>query len=147
LNKKTLIFQVKQFVSLFLSSFSAYLSKYVFYLVSFKFVKLLFQSHPMMKQISIELMDSMLSAVLECVSTTSNNPMKREDHEELGKTKWYADWRTHCGELVDPACPAIMGECWAMGVLTCRKECDAKFLLRGNFTNNALSSIAPSQNV
>ena len=101
----------------------------------------------MMKQISIELMDSMLSAVLECVSTTSNNPMKREDHEELGKTKWYADWRTHCGELVDPACPAIMGECWAMGVLTCRKECDAKFLLRGNFTNNALSSIAPSQNL
>ena len=43
----------------------------------------------------------------------------------------FGAWDSHCSHQIDTACPIKAGECWAMGVITCRKNCDAKFLLRG----------------
>lgn len=85
----------------------------------------------MMKQLSEELKEELTSNIMTCL-VTRRNPMESEAQTELGKTVWFTDWSKHCGELIDPACPGRMGECWAMGVLMCRKNCDAKFLLRGN---------------
>jgi len=52
----------------------------------------------------------------------------------------FGAWDSHCSHQIDTACPIKAGECWAMGVITCRKNCDAKFLLRGkseiNLENN-----------
>ena len=45
----------------------------------------------------------------------------------------FGAWDSHCSHQIDTACPIKAGECWAMGVITCRKNCDAKFLLRGKF--------------
>ena len=43
----------------------------------------------------------------------------------------FTAWDTHCSNQIDLNCPIKAGECWAMGVISCRKNCDAKFLLRG----------------
>jgi len=83
-----------------------------------------------MKQLSDELRDELTESIMKCL-LTRRNPMDNDSWKGLGKTKWFEDWNGHCGELLDPACPGQMGECWAMGVLMCRKNCDAKFLLRG----------------
>jgi len=85
----------------------------------------------MMKQLSEELKEELTANIMTCL-VTRRNPMRSDDQTALGKTVWFTDWSKHCGELIDPACPGRMGECWAMGVLMCRKNCDAKFLLRGN---------------
>lgn len=93
--------------------------------------KLTQKSHPFMKQLSDELKDELTGSIMSCL-LTRRNPMEENSWNDLGETQWFADWNGHCGELLDPACPGQMGECWAMGVLMCRKNCDAKFLLRGN---------------
>lgn len=84
-----------------------------------------------MKQLSDELKDQLTGNIMTCL-VTRRNPMRQVDQDELGTTLWFDDWNRHCGELIDPACPGRMGECWAMGVLMCRKNCDAKYVLRGN---------------
>ena len=84
-----------------------------------------------MKQISEELKNELTGNIMTCL-TTRRNPMRAETQLELGKTQWFKDWNGHCGQLIDPPCPGRMGECWAMGVLMCRRNCDAKFKLRGN---------------
>jgi len=89
------------------------------------------KSHPMMKQLSEELKNELTANIMTCL-ITRRNPMRSAEQNKLGKTEWFSDWHTHCGQQVDPACPGRMGECWAMGVLMCRKNCDAKFILRGN---------------
>jgi len=89
------------------------------------------KSHPMMKQLSEELKNELTANIMTCL-ITRRNPMRSTEQNKLGKTEWFSDWHTHCGQQVDPACPGRMGECWAMGVLMCRKNCDAKFILRGN---------------
>lgn len=93
--------------------------------------KLTQKSHPFMKQLSEEIKNELTSGIMNCL-VTRRNPMDKNDQSELGKTQWFIDWNRHCGELLDPACPGRMGECWAMGVLMCRKNCDAKYMLRGN---------------
>jgi len=89
------------------------------------------KSHPFMKQVSNELKNELTGNIMTCL-TTRRNPMKSEAQKSLSKTQWFDDWNRHCGQLIDPACPGRMGECWAMGVLMCRRNCDAKFTLRGN---------------
>lgn len=93
--------------------------------------KLTQKSHPFMKQVSDQLKNELTGNIMTCL-TNRRNPMRAEDQKSLSKTQWFKDWNTHCGQLIDPACPGRMGECWAMGVLMCRKNCDAKFTLRGN---------------
>jgi len=93
--------------------------------------KLTQKSHPFMKQLSDELKEQLSTSIMSCL-LTRRNPMDKQVWGKLGNTQWFTDWNRHCGELLDPACPGQMGECWAMGVLMCRKNCDAKFELRGN---------------
>lgn len=78
-----------------------------------------------------ELKETMMSGITQCL-TTRNRPMAKAALEKLQKTDWFGAWDNHCANQVDLNCPIKAGECWAMGVLTCRKNCDAKFLLRGN---------------
>lgn len=84
-----------------------------------------------MKQVSDELKNKLTGNIMKCL-TTRRNPMAAEEQQKLAGTQWFKDWNGHCGQLIDPACPGRMGECWAMGVLMCRKNCDAKYTLRGN---------------
>ena len=80
-----------------------------------------------------ELKQSMMANITEClVDPKRKRPMQAKKQEELIETDWFGVWDTHCSNQIDLACPIKAGECWAMGVITCRKNCDAKFLLRGN---------------
>jgi hypothetical protein len=78
-----------------------------------------------------QLKSEMMEDITNCLTTRRRN-MKKQDQNDLVKTDWYSAWDSHCSHQIDPACPIKAGECWAMGVITCRKNCDAKFLLRGN---------------
>jgi len=78
-----------------------------------------------------QLKTQMMDDITHCLTTRRRN-MKEKDQRELVQTDWYSAWDSHCSHQIDPACPIKAGECWAMGVITCRKNCDAKFLLRGN---------------
>jgi hypothetical protein len=78
-----------------------------------------------------ELKASMMQAITDCL-VTRRRSMEKKKQEELIQTEWFGAWDSHCSHQIDTACPIKAGECWAMGVITCRKNCDAKFLLRGN---------------
>jgi len=77
------------------------------------------------------LKQEMMAGITHCL-TTRNRPMEKSKQRALEKTDWFTAWDTHCSNQIDLNCPIKAGECWAMGVITCRKNCDAKFLLRGN---------------
>jgi len=78
-----------------------------------------------------DLKAEMMSGITHCL-TTRSRPMEKSKQRALEKTEWFTAWDTHCSNQIDLNCPIKAGECWAMGVITCRKNCDAKFLLRGN---------------
>lgn len=78
-----------------------------------------------------ELKASMMDSITDCLITRRRS-MQKSQQEALVKTDWFGAWDSHCSHQIDTACPIKAGECWAMGVITCRKNCDAKFLLRGN---------------
>lgn len=75
--------------------------------------------------------DDLVSGVLRCL-LSRRTPFTEKQQLELVQTKWYSDWNAHCGAPNDKSCPVKVGECWSMGVLVCRRECDAKLLMRGN---------------
>jgi len=78
-----------------------------------------------------DLKAEMMSGITHCL-TTRNRSMEKAKQRALEKTEWFTAWDTHCSNQIDLNCPIKAGECWAMGVISCRKNCDAKFLLRGN---------------
>jgi len=78
-----------------------------------------------------DLKAEMMTGITHCL-TTRSRPMEKSKQRALEKTEWFTAWDTHCSNQIDLNCPIKAGECWAMGVITCRKNCDAKFLLRGN---------------
>lgn len=78
-----------------------------------------------------QLKEEFMVGIAYCL-TTRNRSMEKSKQRALHKTDWFTAWDTHCANQIDLNCPIKAGECWAMGVITCRKNCDAKFLLRGN---------------
>ena len=89
------------------------------------------EAHPMQRAIGEELMENFTTGVLECLREKKRSPLRAKQQEAMMSSQWAKDWQSHCGSVVDPFCPAEIGECWAMAVLVCRESCDAKFELRG----------------
>jgi len=90
------------------------------------------EAHPMQRAIGEELMQNFTTGVLKCLREKRRSPLRAKQQEAMMSSQWAKDWQSHCGSVVDPFCPAEIGECWAMAVLVCRESCDAKFELRGN---------------
>ncbi|CBY23569.1 unnamed protein product [Oikopleura dioica] len=90
------------------------------------------EAHPMQRAIGEELMQNFTTGVLKCLREKKRTPLRAKQQEAMMSSQWASDWQSHCGSVVDPFCPAEIGECWAMAVLVCRESCDAKFELRGN---------------
>lgn len=90
------------------------------------------EAHPMQRAIGEELMENFTTGVLKCLREKKRSPLRAKQQEAMMSSQWAKDWQSHCGSVVDPFCPAEIGECWAMAVLVCRESCDAKFELRGN---------------